>query len=121
MVQAVTGNATPSAPDEAVLYTARHYNFLNQNPFHYLGLGDARELFFQPILFEEQLLVMKPQEVQDGRMPIGHTHPALDGRQAKFIGRAVSRSALDAGTGHPGAESVLVMVTARPALILIRR
>ena len=42
------------------------------------------------------------------------------GRQANFIGRSVGGTAFDAAAGHPAAGSILIVVAACVAFVLVR-
>src|SRR5262245_2003533 len=89
--------------------------FSSENPLHNVGCFHTSEFFLEAVLLVEELIVVEAQQVQNGRVPVGHAHPVLDGGQAEFVGGAVGGAALDAGAGHPSAEGVLVVVATRLA------
>src|SRR5262249_8882571 len=92
---------------------------LSQDSLHDVRLLHARQLFFESVLFDKQLLMVQAQQMQDGRMPVGNANLVLDGSETQLVGRSIGRAGLDARAGHPGAEGVLVMVAAGFALVLV--
>src|SRR5262249_38976628 len=59
-----------------------------------------------------QLAGIQTQELQDRRVNVGDVVPVLHGMEADVVGGTMYGSALDAGPGQPGTETLRVMIPA---------
>ena len=55
-----------------------HFFRLGEQVVNHPGFEDRGQLLVQPVVFEEQLLVMHPQQVQQRGVEVGDTDPVLD-------------------------------------------
>ncbi len=94
---------------------------LCQNSLHNPSFKDTREFFFESVVHYKKVLMAQAEQMQNRGMPVRDADSVFDGMQTNFIRRTIGCSGLDAGTGHPCAECVFVVVSAGIAFIFIRR
>lgn len=74
---------------------------LTQNIRHDSRHFETGEPFFQAAAFEEQLLMMQSQQMQNRGMEIMNADWIFDHAVTEVIGGAVTRAASNAAAGHP--------------------
>ena len=60
---------------------------------------------------EGKTFVIHPHQVQDRGVQVVDVHAAFDGAHAELVRGAVCKTALDAASGHPHGETVVVVVS----------
>ena len=58
-----------------------------------------------------ETLVVEAEEVQDRRVEVVDVDFVLDGSEAELVGGSVGRASLHAGSGEPGGEAEMIVVS----------
>src|SRR5690349_256024 len=74
-----------------------------------MDIGQAEVPARMPV---RQLLVVEPQEPEDGGVQVVDVDLVFDRLEAELVGRAVHLAALHAAAGQPHGETVVVVVAA---------
>src|SRR5262249_53716927 len=89
---------------------------MGEQRLEHLRVVDVGQALVAAVQVIVDLLVVEAEQVQDGGVQVGDQDAVLDGVIAQLVGRAVGLAALDATTGQPEAEALLVMIAAVAAL-----
>lgn len=85
-----------------------------------MGIKDAGKSLSKAIIHNEQLIVVKPKQVEDGCVPVGDADRVFHGGEADLICGAICGTGFYPRPRHPGGKGVFVVVPARFAFVFVR-